>query len=251
MDIKEEGRKLREAGKTATAVVTSAALLLGGVFHTAGELPEQEEDASPASIVEMISPDTDMGDDGDEEEIEEEDKKRGTARARWLARLPAGLRSLAALPVWAVGCGVLGLLLSVLTGGLSPILRTLVVWLGLAAVLTAAFCAAWKGVFPDVPLKKILKGKNFRLLLFGAMTLGVLEGVLLWRFPGKGSLAEWLRLLGSMALLGGVTASSLRREKRRREKEEEEKEKSIPKETAEERDRRTVMELADSVSRRY
>lgn len=258
MENKEESRILREAGKKATAVVTSAALLLGGVFHEAGELPEREEEEAPIPVVEMLAPDTDPGDDGDgSEELEEEDKKkRGSARVRWLARMPAPIRALAAVPVWALGCSLLSILAAALTGGISPILRTLLMFLGLSGVLVGAFCAAKKALFPDIPLKKLLSRKSFRGLLLGALGIGVLEGVVLWRFPGKGNLTEWLRLLGSMSVLSAVTAVSFRREKRRREKEEEQKAEeaaaaALPQETDAERDRRRVMEALESVSRRY
>ena len=138
---------------------------------------------------------------------------------------------------------ILGALLG---GGLSPLLRTLLLWLGMAAVMLAALGVTVKAVFPDMPVKKLLRRRNIWWVLFGAAALGMLEGALLWHFPERAGLGEWLRWLGSMGLLSAVSAAALRRESKRREREKEQKRR----ESREERDRRKVLALSDSVSRR-
>lgn len=242
---KNEGRRtLRAVGRTATALLTSAALVLGGLFH--GDREALPEDAPAPGILEMISPDTDGGDDGDGAGEENEEKRRVRQRERRLGRLPLGVRLFSGLGVWGAGCAAVSILGALLGGGLSPLLRTLLLWLGMAAVMLAALGVTVKAVFPDMPVKKLLRRRNIRWVLFGAAALGMLEGALLWHFPERAGLGEWLRWLGSMGLLSAVSAAALRRESKRREREKEQKRR----ESREERDRRKVLALSDSVSRR-
>lgn len=248
---KKDRKRLKQAGTTATAVVTSAALVLSPVFHRDGDLPGEAE-TEPVSIVEMIAPDTDLGDDGDGSETETgEEKKSIRARSRWFARLPRGIRIFAALPVWAVGSAVVSMIPGWLS--LSPLLETAIMWAAMALVLFLSVIVALKAAFPEAPVKDVIKKlvsrKNRWFLLFGALTLGMLEGVFLWRFPNRVGARECLRFVGSMALLVTVTVASIKRELKRRRKEREaakaEKAAASP-----EKDRRRVLAAADSVSRK-
>lgn len=256
---KERKRRLLGAG---VAVVTSASVLVGGLFSSPAALTE-EQDLNP---VVLYSDDADPGSDDDtevEEELEEEaseEEVRPGARARLrqkILELPLAVRLLVILPLWCLGWLILGLAKLLWGLILSPVAAKALSWLLLGAALVAAFLLAGKTIFPDLPLKKILNRRSLLGLVIGALLLGAADCVLPFFWDGYSRVEAALRGVGTLLVFGTVTLSfALREQKRRRAAAAEEAEAAEALEEAGEPEppgplsREEILALADTVSRR-
>ena len=252
----------------AVALVTSASVLVGGIFHSPALLPDDQELAPQVAWTESDDDDLDgSGDDGDSgsgeesveiaqtvEETEAPPEVWDDQRRRW-QRLPAALRWLA-IPL----CAALGLLLfsgsTALFGTvLGAIAAKALGWVLLLAALVLGFAAAVKSVFPDLPLKKILNKRSLTGVLLGGAALAALD-LLLPLFWADYTRVELLvRALGVLGVIGTAAGSFAVREKRRRDEEAlPEAEPEEPEEEEEEAEkpmtREDILALADSVSRK-
>lgn len=217
---KEQERRHRLV-KAAVAVVTSASVLVGGLFSSPAALTEEQE-LNPAVV---YSDDADPGSDNDagtEEELEEEsaeEEARPGARARLrqkILQLPLAVRLLVILPLWCVGWLILtgaGLLWSAV---LSPLGAKVLSWLLLIAALVAAFLLAGKTIFPDLPLKKILNKRNLLSLVLGALLLGALDCVLPFFWSDYSKVEAAVRGVGTLLVFGTAGVSFALRERKRR-----------------------------------
>ena len=255
---KHEARK--KAARTAVTLTASAGLLIGGLFSSPAALPDEEEllpgpvyadDADPGS-----------GDDAgeellpDEEDGEDEHSAPAGARARLrqkLLQLPLILRLLVLLPLWAVGWLIQTGATALWSLLLGPVLGKALGWLLLLAALIGAFLLAAKTVFPDLPLKKLLKRRSLLGLVLGALLLGVADCALPFVWDGYARIGALVRALGIGLVFGTVTLRFVLREHRRR--------RALPPDEGTEAEfgeetgpapltREEILALADSVSRR-
>lgn len=252
-------RRSRRAAATAVAAVTAGGVVMGGLFSSPDDLMNGPDgDDAPVPLVDTVSPDGGSGDgdldDGDSGDSEDENRRRGGLRSRarqWVWQLPAAVRALVGVPLWALGWLILAGASALWGGVLSPVFGTVLGWVLTAAVLLGAFALTAKAMFPDLPLKKILNKRNFLGLLIGTAVLALAEAVVPLFWDDYGRIAQLVRALGSAGILGLMTALFARRENRRRRKEaarREEKKEPAP-ETMEQALRR-ARELADSVGPR-
>ncbi|MCR5825673.1 MAG: hypothetical protein K6G54_03820, partial [Oscillospiraceae bacterium] len=130
-------------------------------------------------------------------------------------RLQLAVRLLVVLPLWALGtvllaaAGAAGALLS-------PLLSRIALCALLLALLAGAFVTAAKTVFPDLPLKKVLRRRNLAALLLGASALTVVDAVLPLLWEEYGQVRGVVLSVGFFAALSCVTLSFALREQRRR-----------------------------------
>lgn len=271
-------RKLRrKIGAGAVALVTSASMLVGGIFNSPALLPDDEDPMPQIAYTESDEDDLDgSGDDGDgkdgaaapeaaEEEtpeiappVEEPEKAPDVWDdvRRKLQKLPLGVRLLAiplgALICWLIVSGVTALLGPVL----GPIVGGVLSWaLGLAALL-GCFTAAVKTVFPDLPLKKILNKRSISGVLIGGAVLAAADLIVPLFWAEYTRVETIARVLGILAVIGTATGVFTVRENRRRSEEAEaEAEEEIEEEEPEEEEdkpmtREDILALADTVSRK-
>ena len=261
--------KIKSRGAAATAATIAAAgVLIGGSFDAPADILNSDESAlSPTPIVQTLGADieADGGDDGGEElaSDEGEEKRRGGLRARtreFVLRLPLAVRVCVAVPLWCVGWVVISLFSLLWTGVLSPAGSAVLRWALIALMLLAAAAITVKTVFPKTPLKKIFNRYTLLWVLGGSTLLCIADAVLQYFYPDSPKLFDIARIAASAALLAAALVPALRRARRaKREREEEEArlyeeaETETVEETpeqAEERVRKEILALADSVSGR-
>lgn len=260
----------RRIGSGAVALVTSASVLVGGIFHSPALLPD-DEDLTP-QIAYTASDEDDLdgsgdgdGDDGSQTEsaataavVEEQEAppEEWDDERRKRQRIPLAVKLLA-IPAASLVCWLLVSGLSALLGPvLGPILGGVLSWaLGLAALL-GSFAAVVKTVFPDLPLKKILNKRSILGVLIGGAVLAAADTVLPLFWAGYTRVEVLARALGILAVTGTAAGSFIHLENRRRKAEAEETEAEEAKEEEPEEEeekpmtREEILALADTVSRK-
>ena len=252
-----ERERKKRAAAAAVAVVTSAGMVVGGIFQSPADLLDEQK---PLAQV-VLADDEDLtggGDDGDDgaaggvtaEEEEERAGLRASLRQR-LRRLPYAVRLLVLLPLWALGWALLSGASALWTALLSPILGKALAWLLLLGALLGAFVLAGKAVFPDLPVKKILNKRSLLGLVIGSVALGTADIVAPFFWADYARVESIARGLGLLLLFGTVTGLFVRRELRRRrarakqEAEAESAGQSLPRIAS----RQEILAMADSVCR--
>ena len=223
--------------KAAVAAVTTAAaagMVTGALFDTPAELMNAPE---PDPVVEFLS------DDGDGTGAEETRRSAPVSRVKnWIWSLPAAVRLLVGVPLWALGWVLLSDL-SLLWGGAAPVVERLLSWLCLSLVLLAVFAVSVKAALPDLPLKEILRPRNVVFILGTALLLGLADLVLPTVWQGYDARTQLVWRVGATCLLAFVCCAALSRHGTRPAAKQETASKA-PQRTEVER---AAMALADSV----
>ena len=223
--------------KAAVAAVTTAAaagMVTGALFDTPAELMNAPE---PDPVVEFLS------DDGDGTGAEETRRSAPVSRVKnWIWSLPAAVRLLVGVPLWALGWVLLSAL-SLLWGGAAPVVERLLSWLCLSLVLLAVFAVSVKAALPDLPLKEILRPRNVVFILGTALLLGLADLVLPTVWQGYDARTQLVWRVGATCLLAFVCCAALSRHGTRPAAKQETASKA-PRRTEVER---AAMALADSV----
>ena len=276
MNRKDRPRKAEKPNKRrfaagAVALFTSASMMVGGIFHTPADLPDQiqplpppillDEDkldgdgknkkSAPTPTPEPESKGESAAASAEPEPALPEEEKKGLRR-RW-ASLSLRQR-LWVIPVAALlGWGLFTLFAAFLPG----LIGRIVAWLATLAALAAGFVAAEKAVFPELPLRKLLRPRNLAGLLAGLTALGAADVLapLVWSGYGK-----WELLIHGAGVVLIFTAAGLSCARRLRREQEAEKAAAAaateekPPEPEEEKEkpmtREDILALADSVSRK-
>lgn len=267
-ESRRQERKRRLASG-AVALVTSASVLVGGIFNSPALMPDDENPVPQIVYTENDDDDLDgSGDDGDDGGTEQTGESAAAAAEqeappevwddeRRKLRVPLAVRLLA-IPVagllcWLVVTGATALLGPVL----GPIVGNILSWALLLAALLGGFAAAVKAVFPDLPLKKILNKRSITGVLIGGAALAAADIVLPLFWAEYTRVEAIVRALGILAVIGTASGSFTLRELRRRRAEaeaaaEEPPEEEEPEEEEAEKPmtREDILALADTVSRK-
>ena len=191
--------------KAAVAAVTTAAaagMVTGALFDTPEELMNAPE---PDAVVEFLS------DDGDGTGAEETRRSAPVSRVKnWIWSLPAAVRLLVGVPLWALGWVLLSAL-SLLWGGAAPVVERLLSWLCLSLALLAVFAVSVKAALPDLPLKEILRPRNVVFILGTALLLGLADLVLPTVWQGYDARTQLVWRVGATCLLAFVCCAALSR----------------------------------------
>ena len=245
----------KKAIKAGVAVVTSASVLVGGLFSSPDALLAQEQDLNPVAITQNDN-DNDQGDDDSSSGDEEEEEESGGESVGWRAalrqrilKLPLAVRMFVLVPLWAIGWAIWTVAGGLWTMLLGPIAGKAVSWLFLLAALLGAAALGLKTVFPDLPLKKIFHKKSLLGLILAGLGLGVADLTVPMFWDGYEALAHVLRASGMALILGTVAFALVRRILREKQAE------PAPEEAPEEPENRPwtreeILALADSVSRK-
>ena len=225
----------KKAAVGAVAAAASTGILVGAAFDSPMDLLD-----GPDAISINAQADDDGGVvTGDDDE---EKSRRGSPVRRWIMGLPLGVRACVCVPLWCIGWGLLHLAGLLYQAALTPLGSTILSWVLAAAMTMGVFCLAAKAMFPDLPLKKLLRPRHFLLILGGMFLLGIADVLLPYYWADYPTVGKLLRLLAS-ALLTGVGALSLWRIGRRLKKKE-----AIPLPASDRTDVEVqAMALADSV----
>ena len=173
---------------SATATGLGLSVLLAGLFHSPEELTKKNTETirqQETPIVMMLDMDqNDNAADDDGEETSEEEKKSIFSRIKKkILQLPAAVRALVGVPLWAIGWVIIHLLSLAWSSVLSPVLGIILKWVLIALAILAVFAVAMKCAFPKMPLKKILRPRNILIILGGTIVLGIADQVipLFWK----------------------------------------------------------------------
>ena len=260
----------RKVGAGAVALVTSASMLVGGLFNSPAMLPDDENPMPQIACTASDEDDLDgSGDDGDGGGGAREENAEAAAaeeqesppevwddEQRKRRRVPTGVKLLL-IPLAALVCWLLIGGLSALLGPvLGPIAGGLLSWALLLCALLGGFAAVVKTVFPDLPLKKILNKRSVSGVLIGGALLAAADIVLPLFWAEYTRVEALVRALGILGVIGTAAGSFTLRENRRRraEAEKAEADETEEEEAEEEEDRpmtrEDILALADTVSRK-
>lgn len=216
----KEGLK-RRAALGALAVLTSAGVLVGGLFHSPDAILAPEQSLEPVQISQNEDEDPEGPEDEDQtrEELSsggEEKLSLDQRLRRGILRLPYGLRLLVILPLWALGWLLITGATALWSGVLSPALGQILTWALLLLALAAAFGLAVKTAFPDLPWKKIFNRRSLTGLLLAAGLLALADLLLPLFWQDYPRISAWVRALGLLLILLLAAGAFCVRELRRR-----------------------------------
>ena len=246
----------KKAAISAVAAVTAAGVLVGGTFNSPAELLDDAPDALVQSMDMDMDSQTDAGDGADEGEEDEQRGKPVSALKRFIMQTPAPVRALVALPLWFIGTVLIQLGGTVWAAVLSPAFAAVLSWAAIGLMVLLVFLLAAKTIAPELPVKKILNKKSVLGVLGLCMLCGMLDSVLPLFWDGYDHVADIMRAVFSCLCTAVPIVFFLRWNSRRKKKQEQarleaEMEKELSYEQREKAARALVLELADSVSRRY
>lgn len=208
----------------ATALATTIAASGAAVDATFDSPQDILQNTYVEPVVDYVTPDGTIDDDGTTQDDEDKGKQAVTAAKKtvreWVLELPLWVRAIVVVPLWFVGNLVMyaGHLVIV---GLSPVWGSILNLLMLAGVLTAAFTIAAKAMFPDVPLRKILNKRTFKGILNAAVFVFLLDLALKVGWPPYMQYRTIAIALFTLAVLFLLVMRFGRRENKRRRKERE------------------------------
>ncbi len=245
---KDYKKKAIQAG---VAVVTSASVLLGGLFSSPDALLAQEQNLNPVAITQNDNDGDDDSSSSEEDEEEQTGESQGIRAAlrQRILQLPMAVRVFVLLPLWAVGWVIWTVATGLWTMLLGPVAGKAVGWLFLLAALLGAAALGIKTVFPNVPLKKIFNKKSLLGLLLAGLGLGVADLTVPLFWDGYEPLAHVLRASGMALILGTLSFVLIRRMLKKRQAEPAAAEGQAEQEPHAWTDAE-ILALADSVSRK-
>ena len=205
---------------SAVDATVSISLALGGLFSSPSDLLKNPPVSSmPPPAVDMYVPDLgDDGDPGDDDDAYSEEKKRGGIRdslRNLILRMPKAVRACCVLPFWALGWLLITGLAALWGAVLSPIFSTVLGWILTAALVLAGVCLAVKCVFPNIPVKEIIKKvcnrKTITFTLLGVAVVAGLDAFMPDLWPGYLRMRDLFRFTGCTILLGCVSLPLIRK----------------------------------------
>ena len=197
--------KKRAAAAAAVTVAAAAGMVTGAVFDSPADLMGE-----PAAIVSVQADEDDGG------AALEERQKGPTARIReWVLSLPAAVRMLVGVPLWALGWVLLTGLSTLWASALTPLLSRVLGWLCQGLLLTAVFACSVKASFPDVPLRKILRPRNVLFLLGMTAVLAVADLALPTVWQGYDIYSRTVWRVGATCLLAFACCAALKSQGKR------------------------------------
>ncbi|MBQ9030538.1 MAG: hypothetical protein IJ106_03680 [Parasporobacterium sp.] len=186
-DRKQSGEKStlrKRLARGGAASVLGLSITVAGLFGTPEELIRQQtiNQLHDPMAVELVLDEEDPGSEEDSrKKMETEPAGKGffrrlaDAAKKLVLKVPAPVRAVVGVPLWAIGYGIIHLLSGLYTLVLSPVLSHILGFVLLAAALIAVFAVTMKSILPHMPLKKILSKRNLIFLLIGAAILKLLD----------------------------------------------------------------------------
>ena len=218
-----QSRKLRQKKRiisSAVAAAVSLSLVMGGLFNSPSDLLKNPPVSSmPPPAIDMYIPDPgDDGDPGDDDDAYSDEKRRGGIKdslRNLILRMPRAVRACCVLPFWALGWLLITVLTALWGAVLSPVFSTVLGWICTAALLLAGVCLAIKCVFPDMPVKEIIKKvcnrKTISLTVLGVALVAGLDALLPDIWPAYIRMRDIFRFIGCTALLGCISLPFIRK----------------------------------------
>lgn len=178
-DPKAEVKKHGLRGLTTALLVVS--LLTGLAFSSPADIVDEQTAANyrPAPVVMDIDDVISAPVDDSEDDADEQKSSRGGFFARFrqaILTMPQSVRVVIVLPLWVVGTALLtaiSFLWNVIFA--SPFGAFIASLAAGFAILTGLFTATAKALFPDIPIRKLLCGRNLIILGITALLLSLID----------------------------------------------------------------------------
>lgn len=159
-----ENIKREKLKRSAAAVAASAGVLIGGIFNSPADMPQDVLDrVPPPPAIELVIPD--VPDDDEDALPEEEKQKKEKRHLSFATRLVLSI--VISIVAWVLAW--------VAYTSLAPLLGPVMKFIARAVLIAAAglitYASVAKAVLPDVPLKKILNRKVLLAVFLGACAL--------------------------------------------------------------------------------
>ena len=210
-DDKLKKVKKKVAGGAAAAGI-GVSVLLAGLFGSPEELTQKntesinrQEKTPVVMMMDMDLDEEDTDEDGEGEDNQTEEETGIFARVKKkILQLPAAVRALVGVPLWAVGWVIIHIASLAWEAVLGPVLGIILKWVLGALALLAVFAVAMKCAFPNLPLRKILRPKNILFILLGTVILGVADRVIPLFWNGYSGFRFVIMLAGGFVVLAAV-----------------------------------------------
>jgi len=185
--------KKKAAAAAAVTVAAAAGVITSSLFDTPADLLA---DPSPQPVVQQLA-------DGDEDAGAPEERRTSPVfRLRqWVLALPAAVRMLVGIPLWALGWVLMTGLSALWSSALGPVAERLAAWICLGAIVLAVFSLSVKAAFPHLPFRKILRKRTVALLLFATLVIAAADLALPSVWNGYHVTFRTLWRVGATALL--------------------------------------------------
>ncbi|MBO4862268.1 MAG: hypothetical protein J5535_05180 [Firmicutes bacterium] len=210
-------------GKLITAVTALSlftGITAGSVFDSPSEitLSDVKEPTPVVEVVDLGKKDASMEIQAPDEALIEEEKKTLKQRIKErIQAMPAAVRTVVVLPLYYVGTVVTKLAGAAFSTVMAPVLAALLKWVVLALVIFAGVAVALKAIFPDIPLKKLLRPRNFLYVLLSVIVIALIDKAMPLIFSDYRKWADTVAFtLGLIAVIIIVvpTAVSIARKRR-------------------------------------
>ena len=218
-----KGKTLK--GKLITAVTALSlftGITAGSVFDSPSEitLSDVKEPTPVVEVVDLGKRDASLKIDEPEAELIEEEKKTLKQRIKErIQALPAGVRTVVVLPLYYVGTLVTRVAGAAFSSVMAPVLAAVLKWVVLAAVIFGCVAFALKAIFPDIPLKKILRPRNFFYVLLGVVVIALIDKAMPLIFADYRKWADAaMFVLGLLVVIITVVPTVVSISRKRREK---------------------------------
>lgn len=205
--------KKKVAAAVAATIAASGAAVDASFDHPADIL---QQDLNTQPQIQYVDPENDQDTGGTQDEDKQKDPaaKAGPVQ-EWILQLPLAVRAVFVLPLWFAGhLVVMGG--NLLFAGLSPILQYLLSFVLLALVIAAAFAAAAKAMFPDLPIGRILNRHSIKWILIAAAAAWLADLLLGIFWTGYAHVKGLFLGVFLLIAIGSVALWFARREHRRR-----------------------------------
>lgn len=160
-----ENSKREKLKRSAAAVAASAGVLIGGIFNSPADVPQDVLDrVPPPPAIEFVIPD--LPDDDDGEALPEEEKQKKEKR-----RLSFATRLVLSIAVSIIVWVLAWVAYTAVAPLLGPVMKFLLRAVLIAAAGLITYASVAKSILPDVPLKKILNWKVLLSVFLGACAL--------------------------------------------------------------------------------
>ena len=160
----------------ATAISLFTGVTVSSTFDSASDITLSDIN-EPTPIVEVV--DLRKADETPvvERTAEEEEKKLTLKQrlAQKIMALPAGVRAVVVVPLYALGSLVSKAAGAAFSAVLSPVLGAVLNWVIMAVVIMAIVTIGAKAMFPDIPLREILRPRNFLYVILGVAVIWLIN----------------------------------------------------------------------------
>ena len=218
-----KGKTLK--GKLITAVTALSlftGITAGSVFDSPSEitLSDVKEPTPVVEVVDLGKKNASMEIQAPDEELIEEEKKTLKQRIKErIQAMPAAVRTVVVLPLYYVGTIVTRLAGAAFSTIMTPVLAALLKWLVLALVIFAGVVIALKAIFPDIPLKKLLRPRNFLYVLLSVIVIALIDKAMPLIFSDYRKWADTVAFaLGLIAVIIIVVPTAVSISRKRRSK---------------------------------